>query len=239
MYILAKHYIAKLSLMAHQPDSRIRSNDQAPSTTTKPELSRDELFVMSISILEASQFLESAPQLEPWAWVSRKYVQWHPLAHVLTELNSPSRQPGVLVDRAWRVIDSLYRDRIERGADRTNDAIGVPIETLLQRARIRRKETSKKPESQNVSSSYDLEQWNLQQVQDVGTTTEDFDWFLGAPEEDSVLMANTAGYEQQLATPLSLPGQDVEFWNDMTGLLQYQPVDNNGAICGGDMSDWF
>jgi hypothetical protein len=239
MYTLAKHCIAKMSLMAHQPDHRIRSNNQAPSTITKPELSRDELFVISISILEGSQFLETAPELEPWAWVSRKYVQWHPLAYVLTELNSPSRQPGVLVDRAWRVIDSLYRDNTERSADRTNDAIGVPIEKLWRRARRRREETSKKPESLNAATSHDLEQWNLQQVQDVGTRTENFDWFLGAPEGDSMLMANTGGYNQQLATPLSLPNQDVEFWNDMTGLLQYQSADNNGGIGGGEMCDWW
>lgn len=239
MYTLAKHCIAKMSLMAHQPDYRIRSNDQVPSTATKPELSRDELFVMSISILEGSQFLENAPELEPWAWVSRKYVQWHPLAYVLTELNSPSRQPGALVDRAWRVIDSLYRDSTERSADRTNESIAVPIEKLLFRARRKREQTQNPPETQNVPSSAELEQWNLQQVQDVGSTTENFDWFLGAPEGDPAMVAANAGYEQQLATPLSLPIQDAEFWNDMTGLFQYQSCDNNGAICGGEMSDWW
>lgn len=235
MYTLAKHCIAKMSLMAHQPSYRTATDSSSsppPSTTTKPELSRDELFVMSISILEGSQFLETAPELESWAWVSRKYVQWHPLAYVLTELNSPSRQPGNLVDRAWRVIDSLYRDNHERIADRSNESIVLPIEKLWRRARRRRAETQvSEPGSAGVD---DLEAWNLLQFQDVGTRTDNFDWFLGAPEGEPL----GAGYEQ-LATPVSMPIQDAEFWNDMTGLLQYQPVDNNGAITGGELSDWW
>ncbi|KAG0652923.1 Bikaverin cluster transcription factor bik5 [Hyphodiscus hymeniophilus] len=237
MYTLAKHCIAKMSLMAHQPDVRIRSGDDVSSTATKPELSRDELFIMSMSILESSQFLESAPELEPWAWVSRKYVQWHPMAYVLMELNSPLRQPGPLVDRAWRVLDSKWRDNVERTADRSNDSIGIPIEKLLMKARRRRAETTKIPEAQNVTSLQELEQWNLQQVQDVGSSTENFDWFMGVG--DQAMIANAGGYVQQLATPVSLPLQDAEFWNDMTGLLQYQPCDNNGAIGGGEMGDWW
>jgi hypothetical protein len=239
MYTLAKHCVAKMSLMAHQPDYRIRTCDQVPSTSAKPELSRDELFVMSISILEGSQFLETAPELERWAWVSRKYVQWHPLAYVLTELSSPSRQPGVLVDRAWRVVDGLCRDNVERMADKANEAIDRPIQKLLARANRRRTEISQRSETQNESRSVELEQWNLQQFQDVGSTTENFNWFLGAPEGDPAMMANTGGYVQQLDTPMSLQVQDVEFWNDMTGLLHHQPSDNNGAIRGGEMSDWW
>jgi hypothetical protein len=241
MYTQAKHCIAKMSLMAHQPDFRTPGNDPVPSNVIKPELSRDELFVMSISILEGSQFVETAPELEPWAWLSRKHCQWHPLAYVLTELISPSRQPGTLVDRAWRVLDSLYRDNMERRADRTNESVGVPIEKLLIRARRRRAEISKRPEAQNVSNLPEFEQWNLQQVQDVGPTTENFDWFLGVPEGDPALLGNTEVSVQQLPTPTSLPIEDaeVDFWNDMTGLPQYQLLDNNGAIGGGEMSDWW
>lgn len=238
MYTLAKHCIAKMSLMVHQPDYRIRRDDQVPSTLTKPELSRDELFVMSISIIEGFQFLESAPALEKWAWVSRKYVQWHPMAYVLMELNSPSRRPGTLVDRAWRAIDGLYRNTAERIADRTNPAIDRPIEKLLVKARRRRAETAPRPEPQNESRLAEQEQWDLQHFQDVGTT-ENFDWFLGAPQGDPTVIAHTGEYVEQLETPMSLPIQDVDFWNDMTGLLQYQSSDNNGAICGGEMSDWW
>ena len=238
MYTLAKHCFAKMSLMAHQPDyDRMRANDQVSSTPTKPELSRDELFVISISILEASQFLESSPELEPWAWVSRKYVQWYPMAYVLMELNSPSRQPGSLVDRAWRVLDSTSPNDVERSADVSNDSIGVPIQKLFVKARRRRAETTKIPEARNAPSMAELEQWNLRQVQDVGPTTEKFDWFMG--EGEPTMIANAGGYVQQLATPASLPVQDAEFWDDMTGLLQFQAVDNNGAICGGEMSDWW
>ena len=238
MYTLAKHCIAKMSLMAHQPDYKIRTNDQSPSSVTKPELSRDELFVMSISILEASQFLETAPELERWAWVSRKYRQWHPIAYVLMELNSPLRQPGTLVDRAWRAIDGLGGSNLsETTADRTNDSLNRPIERLLRTAHRRRAETSKIPEAQTVSRISELEQWNLQQVQDVGSTAENFDWYMG--EGDPAIVANAGGYVQQSATPVSLGVQDAEFWNDMTGLLQYQLGDNNGAICGGEMGDWW
>jgi hypothetical protein len=236
-YTLAKHCIAKMSLMAHQPDYRTRCNDQVPSTLAKPELSRDELFVMSISIIEGSQFLETAPALEKWAWVSRKYVQWHPIAYVLTELGSASRQPGALVDRAWRVVEGLCRDDTERMADRSNTAINRPVEKLLEKAYRRRAETTGRHGRPNESRTGDLEQWNLQQF--VGSTSENFDWFLGAPEGDASMMTNSGGYVQQLETPMSLPVQDAEFWNDMTGLFQGQPFENNGAIVGGEMSDWW
>jgi hypothetical protein len=239
MYTLAKHCTAKMVLMAHQPDYRIKRDDQVHSTLTKPELSRDELFVMSISILEGSQFIESEPSLEQWGWISRKYVQWQPLAHVLTELSSPSRQPGTLVDRAWRVIDGLSRDNVERMADKSNTAIDRPIEKLMARARRKRAQTTRRSEPQNESRLAELQQWNLQQVQDVGPTTENFDWFLGAQRDDPTVIPSTGNYVQQLETPMSLPVQDVEFWNDMTGLFQYQPSENNGAICGGEMSDWW
>ena len=45
MYTLAKHCIAKMSLKAHQPYYRLRTNDEVHSTATKPELSRDELIL--------------------------------------------------------------------------------------------------------------------------------------------------------------------------------------------------
>ena len=237
-YTLAKHCIAKTSLMAHQPDYRTRRcNDHVPASLTKLELSRDELFVMSISILEASQFLESAPALERWAWVSRKYVQWHPIAYILTELGSVSRQPGALVDRAWRAVDGFCRDDTERMADRSNTAINRPIEKLLEKAYRRRAETTGRRGPPNQSKSCDLEQWNLQQF--VGSTSENFDWFLGASEGDSSIATDSSEYVQQLETPISLPVQDAEFWNDMTGLFQGQPFENNGAIVGGEVNDWW
>lgn len=236
-YTMAKSCIAKMSLMAHVPDYRIRPDVAVPSTLTRPELSRDELFVMSVTILEGSHFLETAPELENWAWVSRKYVQWQPMAYVLTELGSKSRQPSALVERAWRVVEGFCRNDIERTADRANEAISRPIEKLLEKARRRRAETTGRQGAQNESRSEDLDQWNLQQF--VGSTSENFDWFAGAPEGDTSMMANSGGYVQQLETPMSLPVQDVEFWNDMTGLFQNQAIENNGAIAGGEMSDWW
>jgi hypothetical protein len=38
---------------------------------------------------------------------------------------------------------------------------------------------------------------------------------------------------------MSLPVQDIEFWNDMTGLFQDQPTGDNGAITGAEISDWW
>jgi len=233
IYTMAKFWIAKLSLLVHRPDFPYRNQQlhSVPSTTENPEVSRDELFVMSISILESQKYIESSPVLEQWAWVSRKYVQWHAVAYVLTELSCPSRKYSPLVDRAWRSIDGLSRDAVELMADRSNVAIDRPIQKLLARARKRRleqqDEVSQRPVDQHISQAAELEQWNLQQFQDVGPAVENFDWFLGAPE------VNPTGETHQLHTPMSLPTQDIDLWNDMTGLLQYQSSDS-GAVCGGD-----
>ena len=121
-------------------------------------------------------------------------------------------------------------------AGASNDCIAVPLEKLLVRARKRRAETTKLSETRNMPHLADFEEWSLQQIQDVGSTTENFDCFMGV--EDPAMMANAGGFPQQLPTPVSSSTHDAEFWDDMTGLLQFQSSDNNGAIGVGEISDW-
>jgi hypothetical protein len=107
--VFARFALARLRLVVQSPFT-------APSISSIPCLThqnsqgatREQLFLLSIAIVEDSIFMNDEPSLNQWNWAARKYIPWHPLALILTELYR--REPSLsLTQRAWRAVDGVLR----------------------------------------------------------------------------------------------------------------------------------
>ena len=72
----------------------------------------------------------------------RLLIQWHPLAVALAELCTQSSGP--LVDRAWRVVDTVFPLWSEHVADTKRGRLWRPIKKLHKKAQAVRLEASLK-----------------------------------------------------------------------------------------------
>ena len=96
---------------------------------------REKFFNTSIDILEASQSLRNNSTTAKWRWLFSPYMEWESILIVLTELCV--RAPDEKYDRAWRVIDSLYQNRMLGNQNQQKGMLWKPIRRLIVKAKAR------------------------------------------------------------------------------------------------------
>ncbi|RFU32729.1 hypothetical protein B7463_g3594, partial [Scytalidium lignicola] len=126
---VARLIMAKMRLIIYYP--LIHPN----RPHTLPQDIRDRLFMASIEIIEYAQALQSEGETRKWGWLFHTYVQWHAIAFTLSEL--VIRTPSIVVDRAWRAIDTVFR---ELKSDHRSSMLWIPMRKLMAKAQRRREE---------------------------------------------------------------------------------------------------
>jgi Fungal specific transcription factor domain/Fungal Zn(2)-Cys(6) binuclear cluster domain len=76
---------------------------QSPNASPQIQGTRDGLFRAAIEIVDMSKHLERDPEAKKWGWLFSAYLQYLPVAYLLTELCQ--RQDSELVSRAWNVAE--------------------------------------------------------------------------------------------------------------------------------------
>lgn len=143
-YYFSKLVLDKLWLLIHNPRLSREAEQQV-----SPEL-RDKYFEISIEVIEHSRILETHKDTERWVWLFRTYMQWHALVYVLSDLCT--RPLGPLAERAWRVIDAVYKPW---GLNETKSHMfWRPMRRLLSKAlEVREKQKNGHIEPHPVSSA--------------------------------------------------------------------------------------
>lgn len=115
---------------------------QARDQPIYPNTTPDQTLRTAVLILEIMNMYENNPKSFRFKWVGRTWVQWHPLAVVLTELCVQTKGP--LVDRAWAVVESVWNTYGERVADTTEGMLWKPLKGLLKKAQAAYQEAATK-----------------------------------------------------------------------------------------------
>lgn len=121
---------------------------QTHQKATRPAASRDSILRTAVSILELSDQLETNEATAKWAWFFALYVQWHPLAVTLAELSAQTS--GLLVERAWTIVDMVFDKWSDRVADNKRGTLWRPIKKLLGKARAARLQSASRVQSQAI-----------------------------------------------------------------------------------------
>ena len=127
---VARLIMAKMWLVVHhrfQPSN----GDAGLAQETK-----DRLFNTSIEVIEFSRLLETEKTTLKWGWIFRTYVKWYALAFVLSQLCTRTLGPGV--DRAWRVIDSIFDDLDHHFGANQRGMPWKPVRKLMAKAKTER-----------------------------------------------------------------------------------------------------
>lgn len=95
--LVARLLMARLSLIVYYP---LRSKEAAISGSTSI---RDQLFLLSLTVLEVSKKLVTSLEFQHWSWHSGAHVQWHAILLCLSEICA--RPPSDECDRAWECIE--------------------------------------------------------------------------------------------------------------------------------------
>ncbi|RDL42451.1 uncharacterized protein BP5553_02430 [Venustampulla echinocandica] len=129
---VARLITAKISLILYHP----LTQPGKPSTLSQD--TRDRLLMASIEIFEYSRVLEEESSTKQWGWLFQTYIQWHAIAFILGELCT--RPPSVIVDRAWRAVDSIFGTWDARLVQSKSGMLWKPLKTLMAKARRKREE---------------------------------------------------------------------------------------------------
>lgn len=89
---------------AHHP-RRWRSAEQVS------ESERQNVWNISIRLLEQYDMVQTSPHLQRFAWHAAYFLQWHAFIHVLDSLRAdPLMTEG---DKAWHLVESIYKNHPE------------------------------------------------------------------------------------------------------------------------------
>lgn len=97
----------------------------------------EEVNVLALATAVLSDTLSFAYTDEPWAWFTRGFVNWHPLAVMLAELCMPHTDLQ-LVEKAWTVARKAYALLGEDIAEGLDGPLWKPIKKLMRSAEMRR-----------------------------------------------------------------------------------------------------
>lgn len=136
---VARLIIARTWLVVYYPHRQKDDGANLPSPL------RDQLFTISIKVLELSYELLTSPALAQWTWHSKTHVQWHAAASVLSEICL--RPPSQDCDRAWEYIQTLY-NRWKMKENKSN--LWRPINRLMAKAQYVREMQQKKTSPPNT-----------------------------------------------------------------------------------------
>jgi len=117
---------AKFSLIIYSP----LTSPGNPNTLSQD--TRDRLFMASIEIIEYSRVLQDESSTKQWGWLFSTYFQWHAIAYILGELCT--RPNSTIVERAWRTIDTVFKDWDSANAHGKSGMLWKPLKKLMTRA---------------------------------------------------------------------------------------------------------
>lgn len=109
--------------------------DRRPKTGLN--MTREQLLMMTVEVLEGARRLELEPETTQWRWFFDSWVQWHALAVALAQLCVQNQGP--LVQRAWAIIDEVFEPWAAHIADSKRGMLWRPIQKLAAKARINRR----------------------------------------------------------------------------------------------------
>lgn len=92
---------------------------------------------LSLEVLEKAHEINNDPTCDPFRWLSRIYVQWHPLAVMIAELCVQTEGP--IVERAWNVVEAMYQETANTVADSDKGMLFRPIKKMYEKAKRVRK----------------------------------------------------------------------------------------------------
>lgn len=110
-------------------------HEQRPKT--RPNMTREQLLMITVELLEGARRLEIEPATTQWRWFFDSWVQWHALAVALAELCVQNQGP--LVQRAWAIIDEVFEPWAAHIADSKRGMLWRPIQKLAAKARMNRR----------------------------------------------------------------------------------------------------
>ena len=207
---------------------------QRPMYTRRAQVAkaakREFVLAAAVSMLELVTEFEYRPETQPYRWYLLGYAPWYVIAIIMAELCVQTK--GMLVDRAWNIINKVYDTWNNRLADSGSSGLLRPIRKMMEQARKARQDRLSRgqnptdlgqPNSQNwiganiVASDVDVLNPELKRLQYAAVAQA-----LGNPEELEALLA-----EQQVSPPMqldqNLPADDfaeVIDWNDWDNFVQ-------------------
>jgi hypothetical protein len=146
-HTIGRLMIYKAWLLTHYP---MKPQEWDPVKTT---VKREDLLMISITILELSYKLESNEDLKQWRWLFETHVQWHALAVTLVGLCVQRSSP--LKDKAWAIVDIVFNLWSQRVVDSSAGFVWLPLKKLHVKALTTRFARPPKslPATQNVNVS--------------------------------------------------------------------------------------
>ena len=101
----------------------------------------EQTLVITVSILETMiHMYDGNPMNADFKWTERAWVQWHPLAVMLSELCIQTEGP--LVDRAWASVRRFWNKYEEHIADSRDARLRKAIKGLLKKAQTARQKAA-------------------------------------------------------------------------------------------------
>ncbi|KAH6724423.1 fungal-specific transcription factor domain-containing protein [Leptodontidium sp. MPI-SDFR-AT-0119] len=120
----------KMQLMAFLPFAQSKPRESIPKETS------DRMWIASIKTVEYRRNLE-VESTKHWHWYLRMFVQWHAIAYLLRELCE--RDPDENTSYAWRVLDSVFQNWVEKQKHGAPEVLWAPMRKLIAMARRKRK----------------------------------------------------------------------------------------------------
>ncbi|KAI9708859.1 MAG: hypothetical protein M1812_007879 [Candelaria pacifica] len=142
---VARLIMAKMWLIVYHPFQH-QDGGVSPSQETK-----DRLFTASVEVIEYSKLLETENATAKWGWLFSSYVQWHAVAFVLSELCV--RTMGLEVERAWQMIEIVFRNWAGDTADAKNGVFWRLMRKLYVKAKAARdRDFNRKPATPSTAT---------------------------------------------------------------------------------------
>ncbi|KAH6704101.1 hypothetical protein BKA61DRAFT_617863 [Leptodontidium sp. MPI-SDFR-AT-0119] len=132
------HWLAQHVAHVLITEMRIKLHNQAchsPRDPAQTLVTRNQLFLAAIDIVDISRRLEIEPHAEKWKWLLSAYLQFLPLTFLLTELGQ--RQNGGMTDHAREVAEKAFMRWTEESKNSKNGDI---IRQLMDKAEARRRQ---------------------------------------------------------------------------------------------------
>lgn len=144
---LARLMVSNLSLVVYGLVGGNASN----SIDLLPQPVKDRLFSTCIGSIEQTRSLSIDSNTKKFAWIFKAEVQWYAMAYILREVGL--REPSELVEKGWKVVDSVFAGWGDEGPpQKSNATLWRPMRKLMMNAR-RKREAARLTSLQEAESS--------------------------------------------------------------------------------------
>jgi hypothetical protein len=134
---VARIILARFRLITQYSVASNKSGATPDNTNSQLEnKTRNELFYVSIDILQVSSVLLTNSDIKQFTWYSKTHIQWGAMAFVLSELCTRPHSPEC--DRAWDCVTAVYGGWKGGGGNHDDEgrlALWRPIRRLMAKVR--------------------------------------------------------------------------------------------------------